>query len=59
MEKISDRARGTRGKGAKSLRPQINKSRNAALRPEQHRRIEQKPANDRRWKNTTIGAKKI
>jgi len=59
MEKISDRARGTRGKGAKSLRAQARKPRNASLKFEQRRLIEQKAANDPRWKNTTMGAKKI
>ena len=59
MEKSSDLGRGTRGKGAKSLRPQGAKPRNAALKPEQSRRIEQKAASDPRWKNKTTSAKKI
>jgi hypothetical protein len=59
MEKISDRARGTRGKGAKSLRALATKPRDAALKPEQRRRIEQKVANDPRWRNTTTDLKKI
>jgi hypothetical protein len=59
MEKTSDRGRGTRGKGAKSLRAQAGKPRNMALQPEQRRRVEQKAADDPLWKNKTTGSKKI